>query len=131
MGPSRCRDPHQLRGLSPGPMILTPIATEALPHILDPFIAGLMEPFARAAFRRICATSPDRVVGAEAERHRLVALSFERDFGTAIHPEGTACHFNRNGTALNGATDAYVILHEVAHFAFAPPARRGLIDFGL
>ena len=33
--------------------------------------------------------------------------------------------------ALNGATEAYVILHEVAHFALAPPERRGLIEFGL
>jgi hypothetical protein len=32
---------------------------------------------------------------------------------------------------LNSATEAYVILHEVAHFVLAPPARRGLIDFGL
>jgi hypothetical protein len=33
--------------------------------------------------------------------------------------------------ALNGATEAYVILHEIAHFALAPPERRGLVDFGL
>jgi hypothetical protein len=35
-----------------------------------------------------------------------------------------------DGTALNGATDAYVILHEVAHFALAPPERRELVEFG-
>src|SRR5215472_10779473 len=49
----------------------------------------------------------------------------------AIHPEGTPCRFNWDGTALNAASEAYVILHEVAHFALAPPGRRGLIDFGL
>ena len=49
----------------------------------------------------------------------------------AIHPEGTPCLFNWDGTALNAATEAYVILHEVAHFALALPARRDLIDFGL
>jgi hypothetical protein len=32
---------------------------------------------------------------------------------------------------LNGATEAYVILHEVAHFALAPAERRGLVEFGL
>ena len=32
---------------------------------------------------------------------------------------------------MNGATEAYVILHEVAHFALAPPERRGLVEFGL
>jgi hypothetical protein len=49
----------------------------------------------------------------------------------AIHPAGTRCRFNWDGTALNAATEAYVILHEVAHFALAPPERRDLVDFGL
>ena len=49
----------------------------------------------------------------------------------AIHPEGIPCRFNWDGAALNGATEAYVILHEVAHFALAPPERRGLVEFGL
>ena len=70
-------------------------------------------------------------MGAEAERHRQAALSLARGFGMAIHPEGTPCPFNWDGTALNGATEAYVILHEVAHFALARPKRRVLIDFGL
>jgi hypothetical protein len=35
-----------------------------------------------------------------------------------------------DGTALNGATEAHVILHEVAHFALAPPERRELVEFG-
>jgi hypothetical protein len=67
----------------------------------------------------------------EAERHRRAALLLARCFGMAIHPEGTKCGFNWDGTALNGSTEAYVILHEVAHFALAPPERRTLIDFGL
>ena len=49
----------------------------------------------------------------------------------AIHPSGTHCAFNWDGTALNGDTEAYVILHEVAHFVLAPPERRCLVDFGL
>jgi hypothetical protein len=49
----------------------------------------------------------------------------------AIYPEGTRCSFNWDGTALNGATEAYVILHEIAHFALAPAERRCLIEFGL
>ena len=39
--------------------------------------------------------------------------------------------FNWDGRALDGATEAYVILHEAAHFVLAPPERRRLIDFGL
>ena len=112
-------------------MILTPIPREQLEHSLDRFLAGLGDPFSRAVFRRIRATSPDRAAGAEAERHRHAALSLARAFGMVIHPEGTQSPYNWDGMALNGATEAYVILHEVAHFALAPPERRGLIEFGL
>src|SRR5215472_14541882 len=112
-------------------MILTPIPRAVLRHALDRFMAGLVDPFSREVFRRICATSADRACGPEAERHRQVALSLAGALGMAIHPEGTPCRFNWDGTALNGATEAYVILHEIAHFALAPTARRSLIDFGL
>jgi hypothetical protein len=112
-------------------MILTPIPREHLPGTLDRFTAGLTERYARKVFQRIRATSPDRAAGAEAERHRLAALDFARSFGMAIYPEGIPCRFNWDGTALNGATEAYVILHEVAHFVLAPPERRGLAEFGL
>jgi hypothetical protein len=112
-------------------MILTPIPQDALGEALDQFMARLDDPFSRGAFRRIRASSAERAVGAEAERHRQAALSLARAFGMAVHPEGTRCRFNWDGSALNGAPEAYVILHEIAHFALAPPARRGLIDFGL
>jgi hypothetical protein len=49
----------------------------------------------------------------------------------AIHADGVECAFNWDGRALNGATEAYVILHEAAHFVLAPSERRGLADFGL
>ena len=49
----------------------------------------------------------------------------------SIHPDGERCCFNWDGAALNGKTEAYVILHEIAHFALAPPERRGLVEFGL
>ena len=75
----------------------------------------------RTEYRQIRATSPDRAAGAEAERHRLAALSIARGFGMAIYAEGTPCRFNCDGVALNGATEACVILHEVAHFALATP----------
>ena len=112
-------------------MILTPIPREALAGALDCFMAGLPNRLSRAVFASIRATSPDRAAEAEAEQHRLTALSFARGFGMAIHSEGTRCRFNWDGAALNGATEAYVILHEVAHFALAPLERRSLIEFGL
>ncbi len=112
-------------------MILTPIPRDELAAVLDRFGASLGEALARAVFRRIRRTSPDRAVGPEAERHRRVALALARDFGMAAHPPGVRCHFNWDGAALNGETEAYVILHEIAHFVLAPPQRRNLVDFGL
>ena len=112
-------------------MILTPIPDDQLAGTLDRFMAGLPDGLSRTVFARIRATSPYRAAGAEAERHRLAALSFARTFGLAIHPKGTSCRLNWDGAALNGATEAYVILHEVAHFVLAPPERRGLVEFGL
>ena len=112
-------------------MILTPIPDDQLAGTLDRFMAGLRDGLSRAVFARIRATSPYRAAAAEAQRHRLAALSFARTFGLAIHPEGASCRFNWDGAALNGVTDAYVILHEVAHFVLAPPERRGLVEFGL
>ena len=112
-------------------MILTPIPCEQLAAALDRFMAGLSDRHSQSVFERIRATSSDRAAGAEAERHRVAALSVARSFGMAVQPEGNPCRFNWDGTALNGATEAYVILHEVAHFALAPPERRGLVEFGL
>jgi hypothetical protein len=89
-------------------MTLTPIPREQLANTLDRFMAGLSEGFSRAVFQLIRATSADHAVGAEAEQHRLAALSFVRSFDMAIYPEETPCRFNWDGVALNSATEAYV-----------------------
>ena len=112
-------------------MILTPIAPARLKGTLDQFDAGLASVTAREAFALIRATSPERAEGAAVERDRLAALEFARRHGLAVHASHTRCGFNWDGTALDGATEAYVILHEVAHYLLAPPARRALPDFGL
>jgi hypothetical protein len=112
-------------------MILTAIPREQLDEVLDRFMAKLDDPLSRAAFRRIRATSADRAVGAAAERHRRAALSLARNLGMAVHADGVECAFNWDGRALDGATEAYVILHEAAHFVLAPSERRRLVDFGL
>jgi hypothetical protein len=112
-------------------MILTPIPREQLQSVLDRFMAGLDDPFSRRTFLQIRLTSPYRANDVDAERHRTAALSLARSFDIPIHPEGTRCQYNWDGAALNGTTEAYVILHEIAHFALAAPERQGLIDFGL
>jgi hypothetical protein len=111
--------------------MLTPIPRALLQPTLERFAALLPDPGAAAAFARIRATSPDRAGGAAAASHRQIALAFARDCGMKVHPAGRDCRFNWDGDALDGTTEAYVILHEVAHFVLAPPERRGLVDFGL
>jgi hypothetical protein len=112
-------------------MILTPIPRDQLGPALDRFAAGLGEPVACELFAQIRATAPDRAEGEGAEQHRLAAVAFARRCGIPVHPPGTACRFNWDGAALDGDTEAYVILHEIAHFVLAPPERRRLVDFGL
>ena len=112
-------------------MILTPIPHHRLGVVLGRFAAQLDDPTARAAFAGIRATAPERATGTAAERHRQQALAVARHFGVPLHPPGTRSGFNWDGSALDGDSEAYVILHEVAHFVLAPPERRRLIDFGL
>jgi hypothetical protein len=112
-------------------MILTPIHADDLDETLDRFASRLAEPCALAAFTMIRTTSPERAVPPVAERDRCAALDFARRHGMTVHPTGTSCAFNWDGTALDGDTEAYVILHEVAHYALAPLERRRLPDFGL
>ncbi|HEX5452920.1 MAG TPA: hypothetical protein VFX06_03940 [Stellaceae bacterium] len=112
-------------------MILTPIPPERLDAALAGFAAPLEDPAARAAFARICATAAERAAGDTAERHRQEAIALARCCGMELHPPGTHSPFNWDGAALSVDTEAYVILHEAAHFVLAPPERRGLIDFGL
>lgn len=112
-------------------MILTPIPRDQLDATLDRFAARLDDAIARTSFAAIRATAADRATGRQAGAHRLQALSAARRVGMGVHPDGRECPFNWDGAAIDGATEAYVILHEIAHFVLAPPGRRGLIDFGL
>ena len=112
-------------------MILTPIRRDRLAGALDRVAGQLDDPAARAAFAGIRATAAERADGAAAETHRQEALGLARRCGMRVHPAGARPGFNWDGTALDGDTEAYVILHEVAHFVLAPPGRRALVDFGL
>jgi hypothetical protein len=112
-------------------MMLTPIPRDELQAALDRFAVQLADMDAAAAFARIRATAAERAVGPAAERHRDQALALARACGMAIHPDGIRTGFNWDGTALDGDTEAYVILHEAAHFVLAPPERRWIVDFGL
>ncbi len=112
-------------------MILTDIAPEDLPGMIERFAAHL-ETAARAIFHRIADPArAARAEGVEATRHHAIACGLARDFGMGLLPGSPTIDYAWNGQALREDTEAYVLLHEVAHFQLAPPARRGAIDFGL
>jgi hypothetical protein len=112
-------------------MILTPIEAAQLPAVLARFATGLDAP-ARTVFCRIAdPRKAQRACGADAAAHHGVALDLARAFGMEILPGSPALDFGWNGRALREATEAYVLLHEIAHFQIAPPQRRHRVDFAL
>ncbi len=112
-------------------MILTPIPPERLPAILAAFAARLSaHPSAAAAFARIAATWPP-ASGVDTPAHRAAAVALAERFGLDTLDADPATGFSWDGRRLYARTEATVIVHEVAHWLIAPPARRGLPDFGL
>ncbi|HVB18467.1 MAG TPA: hypothetical protein VNF04_18195 [Stellaceae bacterium] len=112
-------------------MILTAIAPDRLPAVIGQFAAFLDEP-SRAVFGHIADPNQARRAGAAtAIRHHARACALASEFGMALLPGSPALDFAWNGRALRRATEAYVLLHEVAHFQIASPERRLIVDFGL
>jgi hypothetical protein len=113
-------------------MILTPIDPDHLPALLQRLAAGLGDGAARAVFQRIARPEDAaRAAGACAVSHHREALGLAARLGIAVRPGSPRVDFSWDGTALRGDTEAYVLLHEVAHFQLAAPERRRRIDFGL
>src|SRR5690242_2828629 len=112
-------------------MILTAIDQDRLPATLHRFGAAL-DGRARAIFEEIA--RPEAAVRAEtaaAALHHQDALCVLTSFGMALRPGPPAADFSWDGCGVRCDTEAYVLLHEVAHFQLAAPARRRRIDFGL
>jgi hypothetical protein len=113
-------------------MILTPIPEAALPATLDCLRLSLRDGLPRQVFSRIARLADaTRATGASAALHRRQAIALADALDIAVRPGSPALDFSWNGEALRGDTEAYVLLHEVAHFQLAAPARRHVIDFGL
>ncbi len=60
-----------------------------------------------------------------------MACALAASLGMGLLPGSPALDFSWNGHALRSETEAYVVLHEIAHFQIAASHRRRLIDFGL
>jgi hypothetical protein len=114
------------------PVILTPVPLHGLRRALDGFAAALGDPEARRLFRRIAVPGhATRARGAQAAAHHRQALALARRLGMGIRPGAPRSGLGWDGRALRARTEAYVLLHEIAHFQIAAPARRRLADFGL
>ncbi len=113
-------------------MILTPIAPDRLPVVLARFADHLGEGSARLVFGRIAQPGgEERAQGTRAALHHAAALRLLTAFGIAARPGSPQQDFSWDGHVLRADTEAYVLLHEAAHFQLAAPERRGRIDFGL
>jgi hypothetical protein len=119
-------------GLSTPAMMLTPIASHRLAARLAALERGLAADWTRHVLRRIAGSGDGRrATGAAAARHHGEACAILRQLGMAIRDGAPSLDVSWNGRAVRGATEAYVLLHEGAHFQLAAPERRRLIDFGL
>src|SRR5258707_14498115 len=113
-------------------MILTPIAEATLPATLDCFRNSLDDLLSLRIFSRIArAADAVRAEGPLAVEHLRRASAVAAEHGIAVRPGSPTLDFGWSGEALRGDTEAYVLLHEIAHFQLAAPARRHVIDFGL
>jgi hypothetical protein len=120
------------RNSGPRAVILTPVPRHRLVRALASFAAALDEPAVNRIFRRIAVPAhAARARGADAAHHHRRALALAARVGMGSRPGSPRAGFGWDGRALRRATEAYVLLHEVAHFQLAAPARRRLPDFGL
>lgn len=113
-------------------MQLTPIADRDLPLVLARFgraVAG--HPVASAAFARIAATRDKVAAGSDLPSHREAAVDLARSFGIPVLDEAPQRAFSWDGRVLRTRSEAYVVMHEVAHWQICPPDRCALPDFGL
>jgi hypothetical protein len=103
-------------------MILTPITAAALPAVLQSFADKIAARAARRVFARLALpASAERASGETAASHHADAVALANAFEIP----------RWDGHALRQDTEAYVLIHEVAHYQLAPPSRRAVVDFGL
>ncbi|KPF88032.1 hypothetical protein IP70_00665 [alpha proteobacterium AAP38] len=113
-------------------MQLTTIPEHILPDALAA-VARHLAPESRTAkvLARIAATQPLIALGVDTPAHRAAGVDLARRFGIGVIDEEPQAAFSYDGHAIRTRSEAYVLIHEVAHWLVAPPERRGLIDFGL
>jgi hypothetical protein len=112
-------------------VILTPVARDRLDSLLVRFASHLRQRRALPAFARIAKTGPERADRARAEAHRVAAAHLARRLGVPVRDGSPQRSFGWDGRAMRSGTEAYVLLHEIAHWALADRRRRRAPEFGL
>jgi hypothetical protein len=122
--------PHHAASARLRPMILTPIAPHALDLVLDAFERALDgAPRETAVFRRIAASRAAE--GGSVERWHADAVALADRFAMQPLDEAPQQAFSWDGARVRTESEPAVLIHEVAHYQIAAPARRFLPDFGL
>ena len=113
-------------------MILTPLADDRLHTVLARFAESLAAGRMRTLFERLIeGTKAERASAEIAAKNHADTTDLVTKFAIGLKPGAPQLDVSWDGVALRCETEAYVLLHEVAHFQLASPARRVLVDFGL
>jgi len=115
-------------------MILTPIDHSILARLRAEFDQALApDPLAREVFRRVTAQVPDGdlLTLSTDPDHHAQAVDLCRRFGFGIIDCAPQDYFTWDGRSVAIRLEPSVLIHEVAHYQCAAPARRGVVDFGL
>ena len=113
-------------------MKLTPIHKDDLPRALARIASFLDSGSAAArALARISETVAAYDVPYDTPAHRREAVGLAAQLGIATLDEEPAVAVSWDGSVIRVRSEAYVLIHEIAHWQIASPDRRGLVDFGL
>ncbi len=113
-------------------MILTPIAYGRLEATLATFAGSLADAATRAVLHRLARLDDAvRAQGETAIKNHSDTIDIITKFGINVSPSPPQADVSWDGAAFRSATEAYVLLHEVAHYQLAAPDRRHRVDFGL
>jgi len=114
--------------------MLTPIDHDTLRPLLPEFRAALGDDaLAVKVFDRITAVIPDGdlMTLSTDPRHHADAVELCRQFGFGILDVDPKTYFTWDGANVAIRMEPSVLIHEVAHYQLAAPARRTVLDFGL
>lgn len=113
-------------------MNLTPLTERDLAAALGHFERMLSpDTLSGRAFGHIAKSAALDDMSTNTAAHRAAARALVDFFSIPALDGAPADAFSWDGSAVRVQTEASVLIHEVAHWQIAPPARRALPDFGL